>query len=464
MPTSPELEPLLKRAEHTVLGRRPSDLHAEGGPPTGKLATAWKTVRKVADTQSAVEISHNDKLVFYDHEALLTWKVFAMAARSVFSEQKVLTALLLYACLAICSAFLVAGALPGARKLSTERFFYLSTFLKVFITFMLGIYIQRSFTRWWSNMSEFRSVLVAVKQLVYACYVMNIKETTALSVQRLCLALCYIFSAEMTHAQQMNKPRASVTAFMDDKLEWLVEHDLLTEDEQEALQGHDCSSKFGNTSLVVWSWIGESIKNLKAEMAEEGTPLLPPMFIRLMSTCQDTMTKIEQLKMNIVVQVPMLYAHLLAFLVHLNNILMAVLTGFTMGSAAAEISDRLRHLRNPDAHNGEGHLTGELYEAIQTFFVGLITVLIEPTIYLAFLQIAHNLQYPFGEDRHHLPTDFFIARLEVELATMRSGWKSSEDLRNLNTPREATADLHAESSSESGSSGVAAAEVVSATM
>jgi len=195
-------------------------------------------------------------------------------------------------------------------------------------------------------------------------------------------------------------------------LEDLVSRNLLEHGEREVLL-----TKTGKGHLqvcrTVWSWIAEILSNVgKAD----GTVLIPPMFIRLLTLAQGSILKIEHLKRNVTVQTPFSYAHLLAMLVHLYITLLAVFGGLVLGSAWNEVMSRGAQL--DEGSHPPGHLMRDFYGALQVCGGQMIIMLVEPMLYIGFLDIAHMLSYPFGRERHNLPTDTFIERLHVELSMM----------------------------------------------
>merc|ERR1740123_1689895 len=84
---------------------------------------------------------------------------------------------------------------------------------------------------------------------------------------------------------------------------------------------------------VIWTWIAAQIGRYAAD------GLIPPMptptYGRIMNLCQQEHGGIRQVRANICVQTPWNYAHFLAMIVHLNNILNAVSLGMTGGVALA---------------------------------------------------------------------------------------------------------------------------------
>merc|ERR1712216_567966 len=79
---------------------------------------------------------------------------------------------------------------------------------------------------------------------------------------------------------------------------------------------------------------------------------------------------------------------------------------------------RHRNGQLADVKSPQGHLMRDMYGAIQVTGGQMLVMLVEPMLYIGFLDIAHMLCYPFGNMRHNLPTDTFIERLNVEICSM----------------------------------------------
>merc|ERR1719401_3220729 len=85
---------------------------------------------------------------------------------------------------------------------------------------------------------------------------------------------------------------------------------------------------------ATWGFIGELLAHV-TDLTKKQLP--PPVETRLIGLCQICIAQVEELKMNITMQTPFMYAHLLSFLVHVNNFILAMSCGISIGSAVNEI-------------------------------------------------------------------------------------------------------------------------------
>lgn len=420
-----ESVPLLPRADSLTHGMMSQS--TEPDRATTRLGSvyqgAWKGLLEGSD-----QYTTDKKLEFYDHEKLLSWRVVCSLSGSAFTQPSVWFMGFAMLCIAGTTSTVVLVFLPDADKLNTKRFSLFLTFLKVFITLMLGTYVGQAFKRWQSMIDMFEHYLTNIKQMVFLFHSIKVSPELLDIIQRRVIAASWLLNTEMQSIQQVRKDKAGLVT---DTLDWLNDCQLLEDDEHkqlgEMLDWADRAKCHGllATTNAVWSWIGELIS--EAHLAT-GAAIAAPMHVRVLQLCQNCLEKIEDLKMSIVTQEPYVYAHLLSFLVFANNFLLALCCGLTLGSTAAEVHRRHEQVMAPGAHKADGFRgrVGEFYEAIQTTALQLIILIVEPMIYMAFLNIAHMLCYPFGSKSYHLPTENFIRRLQIEINVLVDGRTWSE--------------------------------------
>jgi hypothetical protein len=396
------------------------------------LSTRFANVREQYEAQpEKFEKSHNDKLLCYDQDSLLTADALLLLGKSAFAQAPVLITLAYCAFLASAAA-LAVFLTPKASKFDTTRFDNFGNFLKFFIVFMLGIYVAQAFKRWWYTVTTFEKFLIAIRQMVFMLHTLKYTPQLRRTIETYCVASGYILNVEVRNAQLVDKnSHIDVHAL----LRWLSKQSFLSPDEVAQLD-RSSGNNLGRTRAI-WSWISELVSH---PVVEPGHVVLPPLLARTIILCQGCIAEIENLKMNITMQTPFLYAQLLAILVHVNNTILSLSCGMAIGSAMNEIRRRSEQLAGErDTDHRDVTIVEQLYGAIQTCGVQLMIVLITPMLYVAFLHIAHILCYPFGDESYHLPTETLIARLHSELRQMTDNrvyfrqkhleWKQQQQLK-----------------------------------
>merc|ERR1719401_847158 len=132
-----------------------------------------------------------------------------------------------------CSALAVFTSvvvffLPNASKIDTKRFGQLCEFLTVFISFMLGIYVQQGFKRWWLSVSGFEKFLISIRQLLFMLHQMKLNDEFVEEVEKLCVASTYFLNTEVKTAQIIDN---SGPHDYHELTNWLCRHDFLTAQE-----------------------------------------------------------------------------------------------------------------------------------------------------------------------------------------------------------------------------------------
>lgn len=386
-----------------------SDTSDHGSSALGRMS---KSVREYGSSKpmEVFGTSHNDKLLCYDQNNLLTVKALGHIGKSAFCQPPVINTLAYVVIITALSASAVFFV-PRASKFDTQRFQAFGTFLKFFIVFMLGIYVSQAFKRWWFTVTTFEKFLIAIRQMAFMLHTIKGQPAWREIVEKYCVASGYILNVEVRNAQIVDRTQHEN---IDSVMDWLVRKGFLTNDEVSQL-GTDSGSVLCKTRAV-WSWIGELVSH---PVVEEGFVVLAPLLVRTVVLCQACITEVENLKMNITMQTPFMYAQLLAILVHVNNLILSVCCGMSIGSSMNEIRRRSEQLSGVrDTDHRKVTVMEQMYGAIQDSGSQLMIVLITPMLYVAFLHIAHILCYPFGDECYHLPAETLLARLHSELQQM----------------------------------------------
>jgi hypothetical protein len=291
------------------------------------------------------------------------------------------------------------------NNLETTRIEKFGSYLKVFIAFMLGLYMNNSFGRWHASVTNFRLVLTSVKQLMFQAHVLNLRPDLIADIQRKCLIACFILDAEVR--LDLSCKSSACKEHWDSIFHSLEHKKLLTEEEGHAirkLREGQLDIDMGGHSTMIWAWIGQVISKIKEEPGVSA-----PMYVRCVSIMHSCFAQVDNLMQCVHVQVPFTYAYLLSTLVHVNNTLMALCTGLQIGSS----------LSGSGTEKGDSEKATSLLamESVSLATMGIQTLilLIQPLMYQACLAIAHLLNHPFGDEVFHLPTQMFILLLQDEL-------------------------------------------------
>merc|ERR1719247_2913250 len=96
------------------------------------------------------------------------------------------------------------------------------------------------------------------------------------------------------------------------------------------------------------------LSSLLGRMSQDGDlpPLASPSWLRMLAVCTEADDGIRKVRMAIEVQMPFVYVHTLAALVHVINILFAITLGLTVGSSVGGIVSYTKYWYFSGEHHG----------------------------------------------------------------------------------------------------------------
>lgn len=388
------------------------------------------------------------KVTHYADESLLSWQALCFTTGTIFFNRRVWIVVPYVWFVMLVSASLVYFGVPNSQRMDTTKFNDFVVYLKVFITFLLGLFLSTAFKRWWASVGSFKHFMTAIKQLMFTLHALNVVDALFDEVKRLTITSCFIMNYEVQMESESSlEKRDELFGKTVDKLQ---RHGYITPVEREELETSQ-KKMLGVHSTMIWTWIGEVMTRVKNEPTKFGVKPAPPMYVRLLFLCHDCMRMVEELKTNLTVQVPFSYAHMLAWMIHVANILLAISCGLAMGSAMDEMVARSDVVVGPyddsgmnedtDAGGDGGGAAGgyadllllqllrravpkriltQFYGAVQVCTMQLLVATLQPLLYQSFLVIAHSMCYPFGNKMGHMPTESFIQQLQFEMDVMET--------------------------------------------
>merc|ERR1719201_2277494 len=166
-----------------------------------------------------------------------------------------------------------------ANNLETAKIEQFGTYLRVFIAFMLGLYMNNSFGRWQASVTNFRLLLTSIKQLMFQVQVMKLSQELSEDIQRKCLVACYVLDAEVR--TDLSCKASACKEHWDGIFKSLEEKKLLTNEEGHSirkLREGQLDMDMGGHSTMIWAWIGHVVSKIKEEPSVSA-----PMYVRCVS-------------------------------------------------------------------------------------------------------------------------------------------------------------------------------------
>jgi len=395
----------------------------------------------------------------YNPHYLTSWAIFTARFGTVFSDRKIwyITAGLI--AVAMGSGTMLFLAVPRPQDLETDFLFEVVLYFKVFIAFMLGLFMQSCLKRWFACMVALTDFLLAIRKLSWMLDSAGVPADQRDAAQRYMILSCYLLENEITGiwVDDPEKVKARWTALASYLTEERLVHDyelVLLESEVD----HD------QRAARVWIWIGQIVTGVDKQY------MAAPMKGALMGTVNEATKVIMDIKNYVQFQLPYMYCQMLAFFVHLNNILIALACGAAVAVTLATLGSD-GPLGEPGAlagalaggHGGHGsqdhgdsggdagggaadmHLftiaghvvraywddvpRRKIYRAVQAILGQLFILLIQPIIYQAFLEISSTLCDPFTHPVYGMPLHQNIEELRLQI--MAGNLLAAQDLDTI---------------------------------
>lgn len=333
----------------------------------------------------------------YNPNDLASFKTFTYLSGTVFFDRGIWMVCAVLVVIAVAVALAVAFLTPKHTRIRTGEFETIVKYLKVFLAFMLGMFMNNSLQRWWQTVNTLTDYFNNIEKLIFCANSFSVQRlgNGREELCRLCVLSCEMLRAEMLCLwADPEEVRSEWTATFN-----RLQKDLyLKENERSCL----CQIRPADRSISPWSWIAVLLADLF-----ENKGLKPAAMNRMVVQCQIAVDLASQLRVQLSVQMPFMYAHMMSLLVYCNNVLVAIVCGLSLGSAFKTIMVAV------EIGNFDNTASG-----LQEIFVSMVTLFVEPMLYQAFLQIGTNFCYPFGKTRDHVPVHRMISDLKANIKQM----------------------------------------------
>jgi hypothetical protein len=178
--------------------------------------------------------------------------------------------------------------------------------------------------------------------------------------------------------------------------EFLLHEGLASDEETELLEKVEDADR----SMAVWTWIGAILGSLD---------VAPPLKTTAVKYGQAAIGSIKSVKFYVTMQLPFMYSHMLALLVHANNAALAIASGIAIAVLIFEAN-----------HQADLDRKSKVYRAIQGISVQIMAMMLQPAVYEAFLTVGALLADPFTNETHGLPMLDYVQDLRRQIGEMNA--------------------------------------------
>eukprot|EP00747_Dinoflagellata_sp_TGD_P027089 gnl/TRDRNA2_/TRDRNA2_132380_c0_seq1.p1 gnl/TRDRNA2_/TRDRNA2_132380_c0~~gnl/TRDRNA2_/TRDRNA2_132380_c0_seq1.p1 ORF type:complete len:528 (-),score=87.14 gnl/TRDRNA2_/TRDRNA2_132380_c0_seq1:87-1670(-) len=434
-----ESQPLQRGGATSATGVRMYTWSADGDKKSGDAETDIHHEAKKRRDCAGTFAGKTDTMT-YQARSLTSWHALGMLQGTVWSNSgiwiHVLQSLVIVAVVAVLVFFLTED--PAALK--AGKFIKVGTFLNIFVGLLLGFFLSSSVSRWHQCATGFLELFDAIRNMQMQCHALGVpsaRENFLVRYGVLSVVLLHmeLVIASRPYAEHDTVKRRMWTA-MDDERPGLV----LPQEKSMLRTTNEASG-------LIWTWVA----SLVGRMSQDGDipPMASPTYGRMLNLVQTAHSGIRSVRSSMVVQAPFIYTHLLANLVHMNNILNSIAFGMLLGVTVGTITQaKPEGLVSPPAVEGAPTLPPPKFEGeatdnqaardIQNLTIGFFFMMVGPIIYQALLQVSILIAQPFNNFDAMVPVLKLLEELERDL---REGWKFSECTPSWDKPnyREAMA-------------------------
>lgn len=337
-----------------------------------------------------------EPITTYDPEELTNWRALVAIAGTVFAQRMVVGIIALQfitACMVVALFYYFVRDPAGYSVDTTKDIIKTIT---ISIAFLLGLFLSACVGRWWSTIKELEKLFGAVKKLVMTAINLGLPGHS-----RSVLSRRLVLSIRMLDAELQSCKKTALEPDFDEDVYWqrvlddMRETKKIRDDELGLLRRAPSRQR----SFFSWSLVSKELKyHRKTLCGTQGSDVLG--YDRLCGLVQDGLGALSAIRTTSSFQLPYIYVHLLAFMVHLVNMLTAVSIGVTVGIMFSK------------SRAGQAPLD---FNALASNGVFLV---VQAFVYQAFLTIGAALSFPLTGTAYNVPLGKMVNTLDAQLTLM----------------------------------------------
>lgn len=341
----------------------------------------------------------------------LTWlksfSTFNIWNRTVWDNPPLWAVMRRLLTLAIVIGVLAYNFIPDPTLLDASKFSEISRMLSLFVTMMLAFFLSTSVNRWIHCVTGFLNLFNAVRNLAMQLHTLGVpRERIDICMRYGVLSAKFLVHELRIRKLPADKQKVATEALWKHLESGPSQYTTLLPEERKILE--PIADKAGQ----MWIWVG----SLVGRMAMDGDvpPMASPTYGRIMGLAQSAQEGLRQVRTSIIVQMPFVYVHTLACLVHLNCILLVITLGLALGVTSHGIRQYVHHYYY-EAHPDPSIQVIPLTVQLQSLIVETLKGVIGPLLFQAFLEIAISVVSPFSDSDAAIPVQRLTTSLETDL-------------------------------------------------
>jgi hypothetical protein len=355
----------------------------------------------------------------YSTERLTSWEAFSVTYTTIWVSKELWGMMFRLMCVVfvVMSITLLIVRNPEAQEVS--KFTQVSKFLNVVCGLLLGFFLASSMNRWYACVNGFLELLDAIRNLQMQFTALGVgEEQTNLCMRYGYASAWLLYGCLLLETKRGSlEEREKMWAAMALKKAPLGHGVEKSKDRLLADSEIDFLKTTRDPPGIMFMWIAALIGSLAQEGWIPGMPT--PTYGRIMNLCQDGHAGIRQVRASVSVQAPLNYCHMLATLVHLNNLLNAITLGIVAGLCTGTIL--VAHgLHFHPSLRSQDKMMRQTEKDLQNLVVTIFYCTLGPVLYQALLTIAMHLAQPFNAEDARIPLHRLLHQLEVDMINGRA--------------------------------------------
>lgn len=338
-------------------------------------------------------------VIAYDPEQLTNWRAIVVLQGTIFKQKAVIGLILTQFTVALAVGLALYHFTSNPEAYKMDAMDGIVKTIAVTIAFMLGMFLSACVNRWWDTVKSLEKLFGTIKRLVMTCINLELSNNVREIIARQCCLSTRLLQVELTENHMVLAGKQSKA---DCNANWLVIFDewlkdgIVTEEELSTLRRAPNNQR----SFFAWSLVSQELIHQRKNLVSEDGHADVMAYDRLCDLVQDGVGAVSAVRTAAAFQMPYIYVHMLAFMIHFVNLLTAIGTGVKIGLLFASA--------------GKKHVpvdVGELASAL--VFLG-----VQAFIYQAFLTIGAALSFPITGEAYRIPFKAMVEALDAQLKLM----------------------------------------------
>jgi hypothetical protein len=382
--------------------KKPADLEEGADDEKTSLLDSARLMRSQTELATATASSllkgeqEDTCIIKYDPNQLTSLSTLMTVSGSAFVQRSVWKVVFVVVALTALTAVAIVRLIDhydhiNPESFSTETISSVIRSINLAMTFLLGLFVNNAIIRWWGIVKDLEDLLGSGEKLI-----MMLIHFSADKKMREDAARRVLLTMEMLRYLRVVEYYDG-----DNDLNWSKKFDAMvnagdmTKEERKALE----FVKPEERPITGWALCSQSIRAIDDTQ--------PRASVHVYKIVQEGIGATQALQTAATVMFPFLYTHLLAYMVHLVNILTSLCAGVTIGIVVARARVAAANKSSGQQMDGSAIFKEILFLFIQVF------------LYQAFLGIGAALSYPVVPRGHgamyRLPFEEMIGDLKAKL-------------------------------------------------